>query len=229
MTQKMQFLFLTVLLGCVSACVTTSPPLTMQVGKMPEILHVKEKEIQLGYGWGGDDVLMSMAILVQPQISYGFKERWQLDVGTLIADAINDNGSAESVMGAVGMKYGFLKHKRWSGAVPFGLGMGCGGFNGDDDTSTTFKCSDGFAYGAYTGIDFGYRLGRVVGVYQGNRFEFSKASGLPFSVLGLHVLGFQFDIFKKLYVSFEVGEGWFLNQDNSDRLFKYSGNIGVHW
>ena len=234
---KLQFIFLAVVLGMANGCVTTSPPLTMQIGKMPEILRVKEKEVQLAYGLVNDrSGIIGMTSLWQGQVSYGFKEQWQLDIGALLTER-TDNDSPESVMTTVGAKYGFLAHKRWSAAVPFAIGLGCGGYNGDDlgtsdttdDIDSTFKCSDGFAYGAYSGVDFGYRFGKVVGIYQGNRLQFSKAAGLPSTILGLHMLGLQFDLGKKLYLSVEGGPAWFSNSENSDLYGKGSGAIGFHW
>lgn len=114
--------------------------------------------------------------LIQPQISYGFINKWQLDLGVLSANS-----------------------------------------------------SDGFAYGAYTGVDFGYRFGKVFGLYQGNRFQFSKATSLPLTVYVLHVLGAQFDVSRHFYFSLEAGPAWLANNVNSDFFGVMSGNIGVHW
>jgi len=207
-----------------SACVVASPPLTMQVGKMPEILDVHEKEIRLSFERLGDGFVTG----IEPRFSYGILPRWQLDFGLLNLDHDN-NDAIEVLMGTVGAKYGFLAKKRWSGAVLFGVGAGCGGYNGNEDQPSDFLCEDGFAYGSYTGLDFGYRFGRVVGTYLGNRIQFSKAHGLPFSVYGLHILGFQFDVSRKFYLGLETGTGWVANSRNSEAFGQLSINLGFHW
>lgn len=135
-------------------------------------------------------------------------------------------------MGTIGSTYSLIQHKHFSATLPFGVGLGCGGYRYDEtksDAFNHFNCADGLAYGSYTGFDVGYRFGRVVGLYQGNRLEFSKTTDLPITYMGLHVLGLQFDISKHFRWALESGAGWFSNDVDSREFWMNSTSITFHW
>ncbi len=202
---------------------SASPPLAVMVGKMPEILPTAQKEIQIGAGFEHEE----MASLYQLSGAYGLAPRWELNVGTSMIDVIN-NGEPEAVMGFVGAKYGLLAKNKWSIALPFGLGAGCGGFNGNEDVNTDYACSDGFAFGGYYGIDFGYRFGKVVGIYNGTRVQITDADGLPTTWYLVSVWGLQFDITKHWFASIETGPAY-IYSEGWETMFKTSGAFGFRW
>jgi hypothetical protein len=91
----------------------------------------------------------------------------------------------------------------------------------------------GYAVGAYLGVDLGFRVHRMVGLFLGSTVQVSWADDphIAVTVWGIHNGGIELDWTPRLFSTFESGFFWYVNARDlfwSPTIF-YFTILGYRW
>ncbi|MCA9673140.1 MAG: hypothetical protein KC503_46425 [Myxococcales bacterium] len=115
-------------------------------------------------------------------------------------------------------------------ALSAGFGVGCGGARGGKDLLVGGCGSDTFgraAGGGYLGLDLGAQITRRFGIYANSRYQLAKATQLPLTHWGQHVVGLQWG--RTLIFRVEGGVVHFHNEVNSLVGGTFVTALAIRW